>query len=84
LRLVANDNLQARAVGSYGATQMVKTKFAVVDDGTVYGKGLANDSAKLLEGRKTVVIRQSFDWCARENWLQQASVYFGYRYDQDR
>jgi branched-chain amino acid transport system substrate-binding protein len=61
LRLVANDNLQARAVGSYGATQMVKTKFAVVDDGTVYGKGLANDSAKLLEGRKTVVIRQSFD-----------------------
>lgn len=60
-RLVANDNLQARAVGSYGANQMVKTKFAVLDDGTIYGKGLADDAAKLLEGRKTVVLRQSFD-----------------------
>lgn len=60
-RLVANDNLQARAVGNYSANQMVKTKFAVIDDGTVYGKGLADDAAKLLEGRKTVVIRQSFD-----------------------
>ena len=61
LRLVANDNLQARAVGSYAATQITATKFAVVDDGTVYGKGLADAAAKQLEGKKTIALRQSFD-----------------------
>jgi branched-chain amino acid transport system substrate-binding protein len=61
LRLVANDNLQARAVGSYAASQLSGTKFAVIDDGTVYGKGLAEAAAKQLEGKKTVALRQSFD-----------------------
>jgi branched-chain amino acid transport system substrate-binding protein len=61
LRLVANDNLQARAVGSYAASNIKGTKFAVVDDGTAYGKGLAEAAAKQLEGKKTVALRQSFD-----------------------
>ncbi len=60
-RLVASDTMQARAVGSYSANQIVKTKFAVVDDGTVYGKGLADAAMKLLETKKTVVLRQSLD-----------------------
>jgi branched-chain amino acid transport system substrate-binding protein len=61
LRLVANDDLQARAVGSYAASNIKGTKFAVVDDGTAYGKGLAEAAAKQLEGKKTVALRQSFD-----------------------
>jgi branched-chain amino acid transport system substrate-binding protein len=59
-RLVANDTKQARAVGSFAAgSQIGKTKFAVVDDGSVYGKGLAEASVKLLS--KPVVFSQSFD-----------------------
>jgi branched-chain amino acid transport system substrate-binding protein len=61
LRLVANDNMQARAVGSYAASNIKGTKFAVVDDGTPYGKGLADSAAKQLEGKKTIALRQSFD-----------------------
>jgi branched-chain amino acid transport system substrate-binding protein len=61
LRLVANDNLQARAVGAYAASNINGSKFAVVDDGTPYGKGLAEAAAKQLEGKKTIALRQSFD-----------------------
>ncbi len=61
LRIVANDNLQARAVGSYAASNISSVKFAVVDDGTPYGKGLADSAAKQLEGKKTISLRQSFD-----------------------
>jgi branched-chain amino acid transport system substrate-binding protein len=61
LRIVANDNLQARAVGSFAASNISGNKFAVVDDGTAYGKGLADAAAKQLEGKKTIALRQSFD-----------------------
>jgi branched-chain amino acid transport system substrate-binding protein len=61
LRIVANDSLQARAVGSFAASQIDGTKFAVVDDGTPYGKGLAEAAAEQLKGKKTIVVRQSFD-----------------------
>jgi branched-chain amino acid transport system substrate-binding protein len=61
LRLVANDNLQARAVGSYAASNIKGVKFAVVDDGTPYGKGLAEAAAAQLQGKKTIALRQSFD-----------------------
>jgi branched-chain amino acid transport system substrate-binding protein len=61
LRLVANDDLQARAVGAFAAGQITGTKFAVVDDGTPYGKGLADNAAMQLQGKKTVSLRQSFD-----------------------
>lgn len=61
LRLIANDDLQARALGAFAAGQIQETKFAVVDDGTLYGKGLADAAAKQLEGKKTVALRQSFD-----------------------
>jgi branched-chain amino acid transport system substrate-binding protein len=61
LRLIANDDLQARALGAFAAGQIQENKFAVVDDGTLYGKGLADAAAKQLEGKKTVALRQSFD-----------------------
>jgi branched-chain amino acid transport system substrate-binding protein len=61
LRLVANDELQARAVGSFAGSQITGTKFAVIDDGTPYGKGLADAAADKLKAKKTIALRQSFD-----------------------
>lgn len=61
LRLVANDELQARAVGSFASSQIQGTKFAVIDDGTPYGKGLADAAASKLKDKKTISLRQSFD-----------------------
>lgn len=61
LRLVANDELQARAVGSFAGSQIQGIKFAVVDDGTPYGKGLADAAAEKLKPKKTIALRQSFD-----------------------
>ncbi|WCM89891.1 branched-chain amino acid ABC transporter substrate-binding protein [Acidovorax sp. NCPPB 3576] len=62
LRLVANDNLQARAMGSFAATQLATASYAVLDDGTPYGKGLADGAAKqLATDKKEVTVRQSFD-----------------------
>lgn len=61
-RLVANDTLQAKAIGSFAANQLNATKFAVVDDGTPYGKGLADGAAaQLKNAKKEITIRQSFD-----------------------
>jgi branched-chain amino acid transport system substrate-binding protein len=61
-RLVANDNLQARAIGSYSASQFTGTKFALLDDGTPYGKDLAAGAgAQLKAAKKEVVVQQSFD-----------------------
>ena len=61
LRLVANDELQARAVGSCAGSQIQGTKFAVIDDGTPYGKGLADAAADKLKATKNIALRQSFD-----------------------
>lgn len=61
-RLVANDTLQAKAIGAFAANQLNAAKFAVVDDGTAYGKGLADGAvAQLKAAKKEVVVRQSFD-----------------------
>lgn len=61
-RLVANDNLQARAIGSFAANQLNATKFAVVDDGTTYGKGLAEGAAvELKKAKKEIVVTYSSD-----------------------
>jgi branched-chain amino acid transport system substrate-binding protein len=62
LRMVANDNLQARAMGAYAAGLAGATRYAVIDEGTTYGKGLAEGAAKRLkELNKEVTVRQSFD-----------------------
>jgi branched-chain amino acid transport system substrate-binding protein len=61
-RLVANDNLQSRAMGSFAATQLAANAYAVLDDGTPYGKGLADGAAQQIEAEKRrVAVRQSFD-----------------------
>ena len=61
-RMVANDTLQARAIGSFAATQMGASRYAALDDGTPYGKGLADGAAAQLKAEnKEVVVRKSFD-----------------------
>ena len=61
-RLVANDTLQAKAIGSFAASQLNATRYAVVDDGTPYGKGLADGAAEQLKiAKKQITLRQSFD-----------------------
>ncbi len=61
-RLVANDMLQAKAIGSFAANQLKAAKYAVLDDGTPYGKGLAEGAADQLKlAEKEITLRQSFD-----------------------
>jgi branched-chain amino acid transport system substrate-binding protein len=61
-RLVANDTLQAKAIGSFSASKFAATKYAVLDDGTPYGKDLAaGASAELKLAKKEIILQQSFD-----------------------
>ncbi|MCX7279625.1 MAG: branched-chain amino acid ABC transporter substrate-binding protein [Burkholderiales bacterium] len=61
-RLVANDTLQAKAIGSFAASQIKGSKYALLDDGTPYGKGLAAGAgAQLKAAQKNIVLVQSFD-----------------------
>lgn len=54
LRLVANDDMQARAMGSFALQLGDQQRIAIVDDGTTYGKGLAEQVSQVLAsaGRK--------------------------------
>ena len=62
LRLVASDDLQSKALGSYAAQLPGIEHYAVVDDGTPYGKGLADQAAKVLgDLGKKVDVRKSLD-----------------------
>jgi branched-chain amino acid transport system substrate-binding protein len=62
LRLVANDALQSKALGSYAAELMGGRRFAVVDDNTPYGKGLADlAAAQIAKAKREVVLRRSLD-----------------------
>jgi len=62
-RMVANDLLQARAMGAFAASKFGEAaRYAVVDDGTPYGKGLSDGAAEQLKAEKRqVLLRQSFD-----------------------
>ncbi len=61
-RMVANDNLQARAIGSFASSQFGDVRFAALDDGTPYGKGLTDGAVEQLKAEKReIVLRQSFD-----------------------
>ena len=62
LRLVASDDLQSKALGSYAAQVPGASRYAVVDDGTPYGKGLADSAAKVIAGLgRKIDVRESLD-----------------------
>jgi branched-chain amino acid transport system substrate-binding protein len=62
LRLVASDELQSKALGTYAAQLPGVSHYAVVDDGTPYGKGLADSAAAVLAGLgRKVDVRESLD-----------------------
>lgn len=62
LRLVASDALQSKALGSFAARLPGSHVFAVVDDATPYGKGLADlAAAQIKTAGQTVTLRQSLD-----------------------
>lgn len=61
-RMVANDVLQARAMAAFAAAQLSASGYAVLDDGSPYGLGLANGAAQHLANEKKLVkVRRSFD-----------------------
>ena len=61
LRLVANDDQQSRAMAEF-ALQLGAKQYAVVDDGTPFGKNLADAVSRLIErGGKPVAVRRSLD-----------------------
>jgi len=62
LRMVANDDLQSRAIAEFGAKLPGAERYAVIDDGTPYGQGLADSVAKTLSKHgKQVPLRRSLD-----------------------
>lgn len=66
-RLVANDTLQAKAIGSFSGSKFQATKYAVLDDSTPYGKDLAAGAIKeLVAAKKDIALKQSFDDKTRE------------------
>ena len=61
-RRVANDHMQAKAMGSFAASQFGEVPYAAVDDGTPYGKGLIEGAVRELKAKKRdIALRQSFD-----------------------
>jgi branched-chain amino acid transport system substrate-binding protein len=62
LRLVASDELQSKALGTYAAQLPGASHYAVVDDGTPYGKGLADSAAAVMSGLgHKIGVRESLD-----------------------
>jgi len=62
LRLVANDELQSRAMADFAVQLQAAERFAVVDDATPYGQWLADSAAKIIRERgKAVTLRRSLD-----------------------
>lgn len=62
LRLVANDKVQAKALGSFAADLDEVRGYAVIDDGTPFGQGLARAASSELRRRgKQIVMEKSYD-----------------------
>ena len=59
-RMMANDDQQGAALGRY-ATQTLKLKrFAVIDDRTAYGQGLADAFSDAIRAAQAQVVRREF------------------------
>ncbi len=61
-RLVANDDAQSKTLAKFAADKFAQGKFAIVDEGTPYGKGLADSTVALLKKtQRAVVLTQSLN-----------------------
>jgi len=62
-RLVANDDMQAKAISSFCSSKFTtSTRYAIVNDGSNYGKDLcAAVASQLKTAKKDVVVQQSYD-----------------------
>ena len=59
-RIMGRDDQQGLVAGGYLADHFGDKKIAVVDDKSAYGKGLADEMAKAIEGKKVAVaLRES-------------------------
>ena len=59
-RIMGRDDQQGLVAGTYLADTFKNRKMAVVDDKSAYGKGLADEIAKAIEGRKVkLILRES-------------------------
>lgn len=62
LRLVANDALQGKAMAWFATHAIKGSVYAVIDDGSSYGKPLADRAASLIAGQNhNVSLRRSID-----------------------
>lgn len=62
LRLVANDRVEAQAIGTFAARLPRASRAAAVDDGSVSGRALANGAAAMAsDGGLSVVLDRSLD-----------------------
>jgi branched-chain amino acid transport system substrate-binding protein len=61
-RVIADDTFQGKGIGAYILDTLGGKTIVVVDDNSDYGKGLADDTTKAIEGEgKTVAKRLSVD-----------------------
>ena len=62
LRLVANDEVQARAMAGFASSMPGAQRFALVDDGSPFGKDLGAEVARLLaRSGQSLRLQQSLD-----------------------
>ncbi len=59
-RVCGRDDQQGRTAADFIAGVLKARKVAVLDDRTAYGKGLADECAKGLQGRVEIAIREGF------------------------
>ena len=55
-RTVTRDDRQGSAIAAFIAEELKAKKFAIIDDKTAYGEGLANEVEKKLKGSKVNVV----------------------------
>jgi branched-chain amino acid transport system substrate-binding protein len=60
-RICGRDDQQAETAATFVTGTLKLKKVAVFDNRTAYGKGLADNFAKRLEGKVEVVLREGFD-----------------------
>lgn len=59
-RMMANDDKQGTTLGRFATGQMKLTRFAVIDDRTAYGQGLADAFTNAVRAAKAQVVKREF------------------------